>query len=224
VSLRVGLVHATLAAVGPMVAAFRDRAPEARLLHFLDEGLLEAVNRDGLTPLLETEFERLARRAVDSGVDGILMTCSAFSPLAPSLRHRLSIPLVSADEAMLQRAVQLGPRIRVIATVDAAGPTAREFLQRTAAASHRSISVQVAMVPEAFAALRAGDGPRHDRLIQERIDALAPDSDVIVLAQISMARAAAGSVVSRVPVLTSPAASIDALLRLLAPKPAVIST
>ena len=44
-SVRIGLVHATLAAVQPMVAAFRRYAPDVAVLHFLDEGLLPLVVR-----------------------------------------------------------------------------------------------------------------------------------------------------------------------------------
>lgn len=216
-SPRIGLVHATLAAIDPMVVAFREQAAHAKLLHFLDEGLLEAANAHGLTDTVVAHFERLVDRAVDSGVDGILLTCSAFSPLAPGLRQRLAIPLVSADEAMLERAVQLGERVGVIATVEAAGPTTVKLLQRTAEAAGRTVAVKLAFAAGAFAALRSGDTSRHDQLIHEQIATLGHDCDVVMLAQISMARAAATFAGASRPILTSPTASIEALLARLTP-------
>src|SRR5690606_3605132 len=111
----------------------------------------------------------------------------------------------------------LGSRIGVIATVEAAGPTTLELLNQAAAAADRTVTTQLALIPEAFAALRAGDVAQHDRLIADQAAALAPTNDVLVLAQISMARAAPALANLPVPVLTSPAAGIDALLARLTP-------
>ena len=201
-----------------MVAAFREHAPAANLLHFLDEGLLPLVNREGLTPHAISELERLIVRAADSGVDGILLTCSAYSPVVPSLQMRCSVPILSADDAMLRAALAIGPQLGVVATVEAAGPTTAALLRDLAAESGQTPTVEVRMVPAAFAALKAGDGALHDRLVREQIIELLPLCDVVVLAQISMARALTGAPAYAKPVLTSPEVSIGALLsRLLAP-------
>lgn len=211
-STRIGLVHATLAAVHPMASAFRRHAPEVTLLHFLDEGLLPMVNRDGLTSEAVHEVERLVMRAVVSGAQGVLLTCSSYSPAVQEVQSRCAVPLVSVDEAMLRRAVECGSRIGVVATVDAAGPTTERLLRAYAAEARRPIDVRMRIVPEAFAALKNDDGARHDALVREEIAALAPACDVVVLAQISMARAIDGAPPFETPVLTSPEASIRAVL------------
>jgi hypothetical protein len=72
--------------------------------------------------------------------------------------------------------------------------------------------VQVRVSPEAFAALNRGAWARHDALVRAEIEALLPESDVIVLAQISMARAVEGVRGWEKPVLTSAETSIRALL------------
>jgi Asp/Glu/hydantoin racemase len=216
-SWRIGLVHATLAAVHPMVAAFQRLAPEVTLLHFLDEGLLPQAERAGLTPAVVGEVERLVARAVASRVDGVLLTCSTFSPVAPALQARCAVPLASVDEAMLRLALGQGSRIGVVATVGPAGPTTAALLQAYAAESGRTIEASVQVVPEAFAALKAGDGARHDALVRERIALLAPTCDVIVLAQISMARALDGAPTFPCPVLASPETSVRAILARLVP-------
>jgi len=201
-----------------MVAAFREHAPAVNLLHFLDEGLLPLVNREGLTARAVGELERLVVRAADSGVDGILLTCSAYSPVVPSLQTRCSVPILSADDAMLHAALAIGPRLGVVATVEAAGPTTAALLRDLAAGSGQIPAVEVRVVPAAFAALKAGDGALHDRLVREQIIELLPFCDAIVLAQISMARALTGAPAYAKPVLTSPEVSIRALLARL-PKP-----
>lgn len=216
---RIGLVHATLAAVEPMVAAFRVHAPDTTVMHFLDEGLLPLVNQEGLTTHSLAQITHLVGRAVASGADGVLLTCSAYSPAVPELQASFPVPVVSVDEAMLRQAVALGERIGVVATVSAAAPTTARLLRAYAEEAGKRIETHERVVPEAFAALQAGDGARHDLLVRGQIEALLPDSDVVVLAQISMARALAGKSAYPKPVLTSPEASIQAVLGRLSPLP-----
>jgi len=128
------------------------------------------------------------------------------------VQSHFAIPVVSVDEAMLRRALEHGRRIGVVATVEAAGPTTAKLLRDYAAEAGRTIEVSVRVVSEAFSALKAGDEGRHDALVREQIDALLPACDVIVLAQISMARALTGAPAYPKPVLTSPEVSIRALL------------
>jgi hypothetical protein len=218
-NVRVGLVHATLAAVQPMVAAFRRYAPEVALSHFLDEGLLPLVEREGLTPQAVGEVERLVARAVASGASGVLLTCSAYSPAVPDMQTRFAAPVLSVDEAMLRLALQYGSRIGVVATVAAAGPTTAKLLRDYAAKARRSVDIHVRVVPEAFAALQRQEGAHHDQLVRSQIEALLPVCDVVVLAQISMARALDGAPAYATPVLSSPEVSIRSLLARLVPPP-----
>lgn len=65
-------------------------------------------------------------------------------------------------------------------------------------------------------ALSAGNPEEHDRLLTVCVEDLAKDVDVIVLAQVSMARFApklAGRV--RVPVMTSPKLAVEAVKRVI---------
>ena len=72
----------------------------------------------------------------------------------------------------------------------------------------------MACAPEAFAALDAGDGERHDRLVAEAVATLGP-VDAIMLAQFSMARAAPLCRQAAVAaLLTSPECAAAAMKRL----------
>jgi Asp/Glu/hydantoin racemase len=207
----IALVHATLAPAEPMVTAFRARAPDVGLMHFMDEGLLPLAEREGLTPRAIEAIGHLVARAEASGADGVLLTCSAYSPAVAELQKRVRVPVLSADEAMLRVAAEHGPRIGIVVTVAAAGPTTERLLHETARALGREIAPEVAVVPEAFAALKNGDGAKHDALVRAQVERLLPRVDAVVLAQISMARAASGVSWAK-PVLTSPEAAIDAIL------------
>jgi Asp/Glu/hydantoin racemase len=211
---RIGLVHATLNAVGPLVETFKTLYPDTEIINFLDEGLLLAVNEQGgITPEIMRRFTDLVQKAVDSNTDGVLLSCSSFSPVIPDIQKLYSIPVLSVDGAMLELAVQKGKNIGVIATVAAAGPTTRQLLEETAQQFGQSVNVFVEVVTEAFDALKKGDKEKHDLLIRESAERLAIDSDVIVLAQISMARAEAALKDVGVPVLTSPQISCNSIMR-----------
>ncbi|RNB82135.1 Asp/Glu/hydantoin racemase [Brevibacillus nitrificans] len=210
---RIGLVHATMNSVSPMLEAFHTHYPEAELVNLMDEGLLLAVNEQGgITPEILQRFEDLVQKAVDSGTDGVLLSCSVFSPYVPDIQKKYAIPILSVDEAMLARAVLLGERIGVVATVVTAGPTTKGLLEQFAQASGKAVQVDVEIVPKAFEALKKGDLEQHNRLIQERAKKLAENADVLVLAQISMARAAAQLKEIGIPVLTSPLTSTSSIM------------
>lgn len=204
-------VHATLAPVEAMAAAARRIVPQATVRHFLDEGLLPLAEREGLTPAALDAIGHLVARAEASGAQGVLLTCSAYSPAVTELQRRVRVPVLSADEAMLREALGRGRRLGVVATVAAAGPTTVRMLQDYAAESGRAVETELAVVTEAFAALQRGEGAQHDALVREQIERVLPGVDAVVLAQISMARAAAGASFAK-PVLTSPESSLRALL------------
>jgi Asp/Glu/hydantoin racemase len=210
---KVAIIHATQLAVKPMLDAFHTSAPDVEIIHLLDEGLLVAVNEQGgVTQPILNAFRGLLRKGVDCGVDGILLSCSAFSPYVEELETELPVPLVSVDGAMLQQALSLGERIGIVATVVAAGHTTARQLQEMAEKRGKEVTARVEIVTEAFEELKRGCGERHDELVKQGAEKLIPMSDVLVLAQLSMARAADSLAFSPIPVLTSPLVSVNALL------------
>jgi hypothetical protein len=77
-------------------------------------------------------------------------------------------------------------------------------------------SVDMYLIPEAFAAAQCSDLERFDFLIREKIEEFDPDYDHVALAQISMARAAKTVEMKNAKLWTSPdsaAAAATAILR-----------
>jgi methionine synthase I (cobalamin-dependent) len=100
-------------------------------------------------------------------------------------------------------------RIAVLATLEATiGPTGR-LLER--AASGSDVAVDVTVVDGAADARARGDDGEHDRLVLDAIVEFAGRTDVIVLAQASMA-AALGDAEVPVPVLSSPEGGVRSLV------------
>jgi hypothetical protein len=207
--LKIGLIHATMNSVPPILDAFKERE-NVDLVSFMDEGLIYELNETNkVTPEMIERLSYLADKAVESKVDGILFTCSSFSPYVPAIAERLPVPVKSSDNSMLDLAVEKSEEIIVITTVKAAGPTTKRMLEEVAGRKRRPVKVDVYHLPEAFQELQNGNGEVHDRMIQERINRL-PDAKVIVLAQYSMARAATGITDERV--ITAPAAAVQGIL------------
>jgi Asp/Glu/hydantoin racemase len=126
------------------------------------------------------------------GVDAILISCSTMNRAAAAVREAMGrhrVPVVQIDEAMMERAVERGGRILVIATH---GPTVRntqELLRETAAWMGRRVEFEGATVEEAFHLLGRGEVEAHNELIAGAIREAAARTaiDTVVLAQLSMA-------------------------------------
>ena len=216
-SKRVGLVHATLNALQPMTEAFQQYAPTIQTLHFLDEGLIADLNAAGkVTRPLIRRLIRLVEKAEEAGVDGVLLSCSSFTPYTPLINQLFDFPIVSIDFAMLAEAVQIGTKIGVIATVVTAAPITKQILEEIAAEKKKPIEIYTETLTDAFAALQNGEEHRHNQIIYDKVEEMSRTCDVVVLAQISMVRAMEGYTPQSKPVLTSPESSIRSLLQQLA--------
>jgi Asp/Glu/hydantoin racemase len=210
---RVVLVHAVPVAVPPVLAAFRTSWPEAEVESLLDEGLTPALRREGgLTPGLVARICDLATYAARTGAEAILFTCSAFTPAIDVAKRLVAVPVLKPDEAMYAAALDAGRRVGILATMPAAVPAAEAQILAAAAERGALVEVRTATVPEAFAALDAGDADAHDRLVAEAARRLAGEVEVLCLAQFSMAPArAAAQAGLRVPVLSGPDAAVRRL-------------
>jgi Asp/Glu/hydantoin racemase len=147
------------------------------------------------------------------------VTCSSASESVSRVRDQAHIPVVAADEAMLDAAVGLGPRVGLLATARTTlGPSERGLIE---AAERAGVEIEVTtrFVEGALPALLDGDPATHDELVTAAARALAPEVDVIVLAQATMARVLPRLAVESpgTAVLASPILALGSLRRLLMP-------
>lgn len=188
--------------------------PGVKLLHILDEPLLFRVRQKGGLDEEDTQRVQAHRElAGQSGAFAILVTCSSISPCVDDVRKNPGIPIYKIDEAMIQKAVAIGTRIGVIATVETTLKPTQQLLDQEADRLQKKIQTELILVPEAFHHLLSGDGEKHDRLVKESVQMLTERSDVIVLAQASMARVleVIPETERKVPVLSSPHLALEAI-------------
>lgn len=186
--------------------------PDVELLHVLNEVMLKRVRLNGSADQKERDWLKLqVSCAEDVHASAVLVTCTILSAFVDEIRPTTRIPIIKIDEVMIERAVALGKRIGMIATnPDTAEPTSQLILDYAASVG-KTVQVAPVIVDYAFDAVRSGDGETHDRLVKQAIHCLAPQVDVIILAQASMARVLESLSESdcRVPILSSPHLALE---------------
>src|SRR5579875_3153472 len=117
----VGLVHAVQPAMAPMQNVLSRRLPDVRVLNVLDEGLLsEAERLGGLVPETLDRMSTVIGLLRRAGADAVLLTCTAYSPAVPEMQRRFpGLPIMAVDQMMVEKAIALGGRVGVLATVEA---------------------------------------------------------------------------------------------------------
>jgi Asp/Glu/hydantoin racemase len=125
------------------------------------------------------------------------------------------MPVLKPNEAMFAEALCRGKTVGLLATFQPSIPSLEQEFQEMVASCGQNVQLVSAWVPDAMAALAAGEADRHDRLIAEAASGLAR-CDVVMLAQFSMARALpAVQQALPCPVLTSPDSAVARLKALL---------
>jgi Asp/Glu/hydantoin racemase len=183
--------------------------------HILDEPLLEAIRLRGRAA--NEDAERLlshARQADLIGAQAVLVTCSTTSPLVDQIQARVSIPVFKIDQAMIERAVQLGGRIGILATNRTTLAPTRQMLLTQVAKTGQEIEYEEHSIEGALDALLKGQTGLHDRLVRQAIAEIRPAVNVVVLAQASMARALENRAIPAegAPVLSSPYLALEQII------------
>jgi Asp/Glu/hydantoin racemase len=190
---------------------FPELLPDVRLANIVDDSLLNDVRAaGGLTASVTRRIVGYGILAEASGADAILNCCSSVGEAADVLAQTVSIPVVKIDNRMAVEAVKQGSRIGIVATVATTLDPTERLIQRKANEAGKSITTKRYLANSAFDALLSGNSEEHDRLLKAAIEKAMGENDVVVLAQGSMARLVP-SLEQRVPVLSSPRSSVEAL-------------
>ena len=199
------LLHTTPVTVASMKALASERAPNVRVVNILDDSLLPEVMAAGRpTDGVRARMRAYAENAVAAGADAVMCCCSSVGEVVDDLRPDLSVPFLRIDTLMAQRAVTLGSKVGVLATVRSTLEPTANLVERAASEAGRDVTVERVLVEGAYDALMAGQPERHDELVKAALSGLAERSDVVVLAQASMARLVPSLGQLATPILSSP--------------------
>lgn len=210
---RIALIHTGAVVIDMFRPLAAEHWPGWEVLNLLDDRIVADLGA-GRADSVRTRLGLLRDAARAAGCAAALLTCSSVSEFAAGLSDA-DFVVHRVDAAMADAAVAAARRIGVVATLPTTLEPTTRLLGERAALAGRDVACEPIVVPGAFEALVAGDRARHDLAVQAAVADLATRSEVVVLAQASMAGALAGVDV-RVPVLASPELGVRALAPVLA--------
>jgi aspartate/glutamate racemase len=197
-------------AIEPLRAAFGAQAPDVKLINILDEGLVTEIERRGrLTPGLVRRLTTLVTLAEEAGAELVLLSCTAYSPVADDVQKQSDIAVLKIDELMVREALGRARKIGLVATVPAGLNMQRQLIDQIATELGREIELDAVLKPEAFQALASGRRDEHDAIVLAEVERLAATNELVLLAQASMGHLASKVPASvTVPVLSSPTLAV----------------
>jgi hypothetical protein len=184
------------------------------LHHAVRADLLAAAEQArGLTDEI-AEATKQALVALSHEADVVVLTCSTLGPSVQTIGDAAAAPVLRVDAALAAAATRAGGKVVALCAVETTvRPTTQIFAQ---AATETRATVEVRVVPGAWALFKAGDQTGYLAAIAQAADAAyAEGATMVALAQASMA-AAAPLVRARPVPLDSPTAGLAAALALCA--------
>lgn len=187
--MKVAVVYTAPVLIPELDAQLKKEFPKVEFMNLLDDSLLKECKKSGgMNKKIIRQLCTLYQYAADCGADYILNTCSSVGEAAEVGRTLFDIPIYRIDDAMVQKAVEQGNCIGVIATLSTTLEPTCKLIEKYAQKSERNITVVRGLAQGAFEAASAGDVETHDALILKAAQQMKKDCDVILLAQASMQR------------------------------------
>lgn len=219
---RIALIHALEESVAPARAAFAEIWPEASYFDLLDTSLsIDRAQAGELDEAMKERFAALANYATAySGkggrTAGILFTCSAFGAAIDAVKAKVQVPVLRPNEAAFSTALRTGSQFLMLVSFEASLDALEAEFRMMADETGKPAQITMILVEGALAALQAGDGERHDRLLTEAAVYHAGSADTVILGQFSQARARS-SIERSLPgtaVITTPHSAVAEMRRL----------
>ncbi len=215
-----GLIHTSATLVPVFAELCKKYLPNVKVFNIVDDSLIKNTIACGeLTASTSKRVVNYAASAEEAGADYILFTCSSIGPAVETAATLTGVPVLRVDQPMADKAVQMGKRIGVVATLSTTLNPTSDLVRRRAAVAGKEIELRSVLCEGAFEALMSGDAAMHDKKVGDALKQLSNEVDVILLAQASMARVVdtLTEAEKKVPILASPPVAMEYLATILAP-------
>jgi Asp/Glu/hydantoin racemase len=209
-----GLIHTSATLVPIFQQLCNEHLQGVAVFNIVDDSLIKDVIRCGeLTPTTARRVVNYTASAEMAGADFILVTCSSIGAAVEAAAALTSVPVLRVDQPMADQAVQSGKRIGVIATLPTTLAPTSDLVKRRAIAAGKEIQLHSVLCEGAFEALMSGDAAKHDSMVAAALKELVSKTDVILLAQASMARVVdtLDDADKKTPILASPGIAVKYL-------------
>ncbi|UCG24629.1 MAG: Asp/Glu/hydantoin racemase [Chloroflexota bacterium] len=188
-------------------------APDLKVRHMIDESLLAEAREDGVIRReLESHIGQAMRNAASTGAAVVVCTCSTIGSPAERAGDGHMLITQRIDRAMADAAVQMGPRILIVAALNSTLAPTRALIDDSAARLGLPVCCRELLVANAWSYFERSAHEKYVGTIEDAIRANIEEVDVVVLAQASMAEAGERCRSLPVPVLSSPRLGVEAAI------------
>ncbi|WP_090143334.1 aspartate/glutamate racemase family protein [Limnohabitans sp. DM1] len=206
-------LHTSPVHVPTFTALLESIDSDASATHFVDEALLRDARAQGHdSPGVVQRVQEAVRVAAETGACVVVCTCSTIGAAAEATPTHGKFTAKRIDRAMANAAARAGPNVLVVAALQSTlGPTS-DLIRDSAQRLGLQVKISEHHVSDAWQHFEQGNLVAYYAAIEAEVRKLLPGPSVVVLAQASMAPAAAALYDVAVPVLSSPALGVqDAL-------------
>lgn len=214
---KVYIIHTSLVSHAELNALFAELVPDAKVHNIVDDSLLHDVMQNGgINEKIISRMCAYVQAAAGNGADLIFNQCSSVGEAADIAAKLVSIPVLKVDAPMAEKAVELGTRIGVVATVKSTMKPSCSLVRSKAAEAGKQIDVVEYLVDGALDVLmKEKNREKHNAMVLESVRRAEQECDVVVLAQGSMTVLLPELKDVKKPVLTSPRLGVERARKLL---------
>ena len=187
--------------------------PRVRTSHIVAEDLLSDAQVVGVDDA--NLINRIHEAMIDAASNGsaiVASTCSTIGGVAERTPTKGRFRALRIDRAMADRAVQSGTNILIVVALESTLQPTRELVQESAAALKRDVTLQHLVVKDAWSHFMRGDREAYIATVVAAIRSTPIGTDVVVLAQASMAPAAEQLHDLGIEVLSSPTLGVKSIV------------
>ncbi|MBS1229659.1 MAG: Asp/Glu/hydantoin racemase [Proteobacteria bacterium] len=208
---KVYIIQTSLVSQAELNALFAELVPDAKVHNLVDDSLLyDVMQNGGITPNVIARMCAYVQAAANNGADLIFNQCSSVGEAADIAAKLVAVPLLKVDSPMAEKAVALGTRIGVVATVQSTMQPSCKLIRAKAAEAGKSVEIVEYLVDGALAVLlKENDRAKHNAMVLDSVRRAEAQCDVIVLAQGSMTVLLPELTNISKPVLTSPRLGVE---------------
>ena len=185
----VGMIHSTRLVIESIHKAMALQCPGIDFFHVMDEGILRKLAASGkITPEITQWLADMALSAQRAGADMAVVSCSSLSPCVNTVQKQVDIPVIKIDAPMMEYAVTHAKRIGLVMTNPTTEAPSKILFREVSDKLGRDATLIPCLCPYAFAKLNQGDVLGHDLEVIKSVEDILAEVDVVMLAQISIAR------------------------------------
>lgn len=186
---KIVVIHTTPTTIAPIGNLIAEQLGDCSVYNLLDDSILPEINEAGcITPGVRARLYAQLGIAQTIGPDVILCACSSIGKVMEEGSTFCAVPVLRIDGPMAAAAVADSSRIAVLATLASTLEPTTELIRRKAQESGKTVELSSSVIEGAGALLKNGDTEGYDRLVAGVILEKLQTSEVVLLAQASMAR------------------------------------